>query len=641
MLYVFQALLFLLAAVPCGIPYRYNPNPVFPAELMAFGFSVLLVAAASCIPARQRIDGAQARTAVPWAAWFWLALAAVIGLQCVLMPVPYWSERTVPALYMIAAGLSIWGLARAREAFGIEPLVTAFAWGLLAGALFNSAIGAGQMVSLLKFGDGRLIFGNIGQKNMYGHYLTWGMAAACWLLAERKRTNVNIVVTGALVTGITGLLCVLLGRFVWPGQLFDAGITLSGVAAAVVFGGFLANLLPRTALIIALTWLALGVAWSGSRSPLMYAGAWLALAFVLLAFSRDRTRHFAAWLAGAAVLILAMQYIAPLINDVFQHFMHVQTEVPTGLTRLESNGSRRLVEWHKAWLAFQAHPLLGVGWSAYGAQSVLYQVRPEFAVVSESVLFTHAHNSLLNLMAETGVLGTGVALLALGWAALGLWRRRADSTAMLATALVLVSLLHSLVEYPLWYAHFALPFALMLYLVRDDVPQWRWPGEAVQVAQGAAAIVLLVITVLGGSYYVTIYPILESTKDAKQNGLNIATLQRLRSNPFVDYYADFALSNYIMPSHADIPWKLGILDNLNSVRPYPGQLADAAVMHAFKGEADLAHKLMRQAAFAYPESLDYFYEVIGNNKDNAIVASLKPDVDEAYQLFCKAHIICK
>lgn len=39
----FQIVLFLLAAVPSGIPFRYQPNPVFPSELAAFAGSALLI----------------------------------------------------------------------------------------------------------------------------------------------------------------------------------------------------------------------------------------------------------------------------------------------------------------------------------------------------------------------------------------------------------------------------------------------------------------------------------------------------------------------------------------------------------------------------------------------------------------------
>ncbi|KAF0814660.1 hypothetical protein IGB42_00715 [Andreprevotia sp. IGB-42] len=741
MLYVFQCLLFLLAAVPCGIPYRYNPNPVFPSELAAFALSVLLVLAAAALPARKD----QPRTAIPWSALIWAALVGVIALQCVALPITYWSERTVPALYFLAAGLSVWALARARELFGTDALVTAFAWGLLVGTLFNSGVGAGQVHDLIKYGDGRLVFGNIGQKNMYGHYLAWGMVAACWLLAKRKLASTELVVWSGFAIGLIGMACVLIGKFLVPGDLLTTGFALEGLAVGVLLLGLGAAHYPRITLLILLIWLALSIAWCGSRSPLMYMLAWLVMGWLwffhggqrqqkqrpaklnallerwlrrekrrlpairnlrcrLLASPRLANRYpylrwyrrlgkwlsrsrWSAWgrqvwkaeerrlgfylILTAALVFVSMLVVVPAVNDVIQHFTHTSNGVATGLDRLDSNGARRLVEWQKAWITFVDHPVLGVGWSAYAAQSILYQVRPEFAVIAESVLFTHAHNSLLNLMAETGLIGTFVVLLGLLWCTggwwlpaanrrffwpklivanvlllvsglfllVGVWKRRRNAVAMLATALVAVSVLHSVVEYPLWYAHFLMPFALMLYLARDDASRWHWPVLPVRAAMGTAAVALLVIAGLGGHYYLKLYPILESTKDAKQNAINIDTLQRLRSNVFVDYYADFALSNYIVASRNDIPWKLGILDRLNSVRPYPSQLADAAVMHAMRGDKDLSHALMRRAAFAYPESLDYFYDVVDDYPQDAAVQALKPDIDEARALFRKAKVL--
>ncbi|WP_035057981.1 PglL family O-oligosaccharyltransferase [Andreprevotia chitinilytica] len=572
---LFQVLLFLLAAVPCGIPFRYNPNPVFPSELAAVGFSVLLIMAGSVLPSRE------GKSSPPWSALIWLGMAVVILIQCVALPVPYWSERTTPIVYFVTAGLLVWSLARARDVFGYEPLLTAFALGLLTGALFNTGVAMPQVIHVLKVGEG-LVFGNIGQKNMYGHYLAWGMAAACWLAAERK--------------------------------------------------------LPMWLFGVLMAWLALSLAWCGSRSPFMYGLAWLGFG-ALLTMTGKNTKRFGILLVVSALLIFAMQFIAPLISDVLQHALGAKNDVPTGLARLDSNGSRRLVEWHKAWLAFMDNPVFGVGWSAYGAQSILYQVRPEFARVSESVLFTHAHNSLLNLMAETGVIGTAVVVIGLLWAVAGVWKRRDNGVAMLGTAMVIVSILHSLVEYPLWYAHLFLPFVLMLYLVRDDEVRIALPASAVRVVTAAAGLALVLVCVLGGRYYLQLYPILDPSKDATQNAANIRELQQLRPNPLVDYYADFALSNYIVPSRQDMAWKLDILDRLNTVRPYPGQLADAAVMHALKGQTALAHTLMRQAAFAYPESLDYFYQVIADFSKEPTVQALKPDVDEARKLFKDAHVI--
>ncbi len=184
----------------------------------------------------------------------WFLLAAVLAIQVVVLPLYYWSERTIPLAYLIGAGLTVWSLARARDEFGLRPLAEALAWGLLVGALFNSGTAVPQVIQVIKNGSG-LVFGNIGQKNMYGHYLAWGIAAAAWLMADRK--------------------------------------------------------LPLWAWALLTSWLALSTAWCGSRSILVYIGAWIVFGGVLFATTRDFNRRFAGFLLASAVLMLAMQFIAP------------------------------------------------------------------------------------------------------------------------------------------------------------------------------------------------------------------------------------------------------------------------------------------------------------------------------------------
>lgn len=570
----FQIVLFLLAAVPSGIPFRYQPNPVFPSELAALIGAGLLILGLTLLPADN-----QKRPILPWTSLAWFGLAAVLLLQIVFLPTPYLCEHTVPALYLLTAGLSGWALSRAKQIHGAQDLMLAFAFGLVAGTLFNSGVGASQLISLFQNGW-RLIYGNIGQKNMYGHYLAWGLAAAAWLASERK--------------------------------------------------------LPQWAFWPIAVWLSLSMAWSSSRSVFLYALVWLPAAGLIAWRGREQTRRFGLFLGAAALLILAMQFVAPLINDLIQALMKSRNEAPTGVDRLASNGSRRLVEWTKAWIVFKDHPWLGVGWGAFAVNSVALHVLPEFARVQESVLFTHSHNSLLNLMAETGLLGAGAVVAGIVWCYAGLIRRWKDPIVLLAAAMAAVSILHSLVEYPLWYYHLFGPFVLMLVFLRDDGPSLPISAKVEQVLFSVFAGGLLALAVVGAMLYLKIYPILDPPGDAKSKAANMAVLEKLRRNPLLDYFGDYALSNYISASDQDMPWKLAILRKVNSIRPYPGQLTDQAVMEALSGNSVLAHKLMRQAAYAYPESFDYFYQTLRRFKQPEVVA-LTRDVDEA-RLFLKAKM---
>lgn len=566
----FQIVLFLLAALPCAIPFRYQPNPVFPSEVAAYALAALLALGALFVSPREN-----QRSRLPGVSLPWLVLAGVIALQTVLVYTPYLTERTIPVLYLLGAFFSVWALARAKEAFGADALMEAFAWGLMIGAVFNSGVGLSQVIELFQSGS-RLIYGNIGQRNMYAHYLAWGLAASAWLATERK-----------LPVWLFGLLAV---------------------------------------------WFSLSLAWSSSRSVFLYALVWLGMAVLLVWRGRDNTRRFGLFLGTAALSIIAMQFVVPLINEAVLAMYKTGNAVPTGVDRIASNGSRRLVEWKKAWLTFRDYPLLGAGWGAFGVHSVELQELPQFARVIESVLFTHCHNSVLNLMAETGLFGTLAAVLGVIWVFLGLWRRWRDPIALVATAMVLVSLLHSLVEYPLWYYHLFGPFVLMLLFMRDDgvVLPLRTGGQKGVLAVGF--VLMLATAVAGWALYLRIYPLLDPADDDETNASNVQQLKQWRDNPLLDYFADFALSNYIVANDSDVAWKLSILRKLNSLRPYPSQMTDQAVLEAMSGQQEKARQLVRQAAYAFPESFDYFYNVVDRSSRREVKA-LRQDLVQASTFF--------
>ncbi|QZA77207.1 Wzy polymerase domain-containing protein [Deefgea tanakiae] len=568
---ILQTLLFLLAAVPCGIPFRWNPNPVFPSELAAFVLCVLITLTCGFIP-----NSRGEKSNPPWTSLIWIAFAGLIGIQALITQPYYNTEVVYPIIYALGAGGVAWGLSRAFAVFDKNELVTMFAWGLLAGSIFNSGLAIPQIMQLVQEGP-RLIFGNIGQKNLYGHYLAWGLASAAYLVTQKDE-------------------------------------------------------LPKWMFWIVAPWLALSLAFCGSRSPFLYAFAWLPAGLFLWWRGGEIVRQFGKALTIAAALIIVMQFIAPVVNELLQAMLKAKNEVPTGLDRIDSNGSRRLVEWHKAWLAFLAYPWTGIGWGAFGAQSVALQVRPEFAIVSESVLFTHAHNSVLNLLAETGIFGGLIILGGILWAFCNLFRQWNNPIVVFGASLAVVSLLHSLVEYPLWYFHFLGPFAVALFFLRSDAPNLKLPTSAARVIWTMWGGVALTIAVLGGQLYLKIYPILDPAQDEKVNAERIRTLESMRHNPLIDFYADYGLSNYIVASDSEMPWKLSILRHLNALRPYPGQMTDQAVMEALSGNQAIAQKLMRQAAFSYPESYDYFYETLFKFEEPAVRALVK-EVDEGRAFF--------
>jgi len=144
----------------------------------------------------------------------------------------------------------------------------------------------------------------------------------------------------------------------------------------------------------------------------------------------------------------------------------------------------RLAILRDAWALTLAHPLLGVGWGEFNVAWSLtpFPTRP-------IAFFDHTHNLPSQLAVELGLPWAGAVLALLGWALWKAWRgaARNDDDAPLRRAALMIVLtiaLHSLLEYPLWYAYFLLPacFAFGLALPADDAAApvrfspWAWLG---------------------------------------------------------------------------------------------------------------------------------------------------------------------
>ena len=129
------------------------------------------------------------------------------------------------------------------------------------------------------------------------------------------------------------------------------------------------------------------------------------------------------------------------------------------LAESDISGSRFGI-WKNTLALIQAHPWTGVGFGNFNFAWTLtpFPGRP-------TAFFDHTHNLPLQLAVELGLplaaLVLGLLLWALGRAAWLAWRADGDAgtTQRGAVMMVLMIALHSLLEYPLWYAYFLLPTA--------------------------------------------------------------------------------------------------------------------------------------------------------------------------------------
>jgi hypothetical protein len=127
-----------------------------------------------------------------------------------------------------------------------------------------------------------------------------------------------------------------------------------------------------------------------------------------------------------------------------------------------ASGGIRVQLWHEAMLIFAQYPLLGAGFGQFAFQHMLLAVDMHNPVVSG--LYNNAHNLVMQIAAETGLAGLAILL-----GTLGLWFRQSVMREAQFTlyhwwgyAILGVLGIHSLLEYPLWYAYFIGVAAVML-----------------------------------------------------------------------------------------------------------------------------------------------------------------------------------
>jgi O-antigen ligase len=185
---------------------------------------------------------------------------------------------------------------------------------------------------------------------------------------------------------------------------------------------------------------------------------------------QGKRKHTAiAVLAALMLLYLALILLLPQISQAIGFDAVSVTEHVGG--RSERTGL-----WQAAWQLAAQHPWLGTGWFGYGVGQV--SVASLFA---SSTYAEHAHNLPLNLATELGWPAAIIIMTGLCWWFYQTCLKPAKSLALQFCSLCFFAVgVHSMVEFPLWYAFVLLPVGVMMGLVH----QMRWPDAGTIVKPG-------------------------------------------------------------------------------------------------------------------------------------------------------------
>jgi hypothetical protein len=283
-----------------------------------------------------------------------------------------------------------------------------------------------------------------------------------------------------------------------------------------------------------------------------------------------------------------------------------------GETRFSTKGdisSSRWGIWSNTLALIRMHPWAGVGFGEFNFAWTLtpFPGRPV-------AFFDHTHNLVLQLAVELGLPLAALVLGLLGWALFAALQKalrarddvdtRQAPLRRAAFMMVLLILLHSLLEYPLWYAYFLLPTAFAFGLCLGDAGEA--PSDGAPAAAGRTRPLLLasMLLMLGGVLSVADYSrvvvIFSPADNAPPLAERIASGQR---SVFFAYQADYAAA-----TTAENP-----VDALPAFKRAPHNLLDARLMIAWakaldaSGDTERARYIAQRLQEFHNEGADEFF----------------------------------
>lgn len=494
----------------------------------------------------------------------------------------FYSEWSAAALGL-AAGAALFAGGALARGFAV-PRIAVIPAGLMAIALLQLALQqpvypAQTLVFMLYLIWAALLA-------VVGHAL-----AATVGLARVMRALAWGLLAGGLASALSGVL-----------QLIDAGPAYGLVAQSQAVGGNLAQ--PNH--FADQLWLACAAALYLFADGRLNRAYFVVAASVLLALSiLSTSRSVFLYLIALVALSLAWQRraagaderkkrlfagaVAVLGLFVLLQLILAGSGFPTGAARLSdvSGTSIRLRLWQTALDIFFAHPLLGAGIGQFSWQTFLA------GLSWDGVVAEHAHNVVMQLLAEMGIFAALlVAAALLAWLGRVL-RQTPDTACWFALAVLAVVGIHSQLEYPLWYTYFLGPFALVLGAADPR-------GHGVRAAR-AVRIALVAVLLLGA---VLLAEAIDDYAQLRSGALPAPErLEKLRRNMFFTAHLDLRLAAAMPLSGEARAEKLAVCRD--ALRFYPiWQVAyKCALLHALEGEAGRAASLWRLAGAAFPGAL--------------------------------------
>jgi hypothetical protein len=260
---------------------------------------------------------------------------------------------------------------------------------------------------------------------------------------------------------------------------------------------------------------------------------------------------------------------------------------------------------------FGAAPIAGVGIGEFAGAAFELGLDPSLTQVGE--VWTSPHNLPLHLLAETGAVGAVLVLGALciwGWQAQRRYRADPQPALWWLIAAAGLQLVHSLIEFPLWSAHFLGVAAL---LVGASSLRLEMPSPAVSWAGWIAATASCVALALTLGFTLRDYVRLDATRitgttltlaPAAQAQRDAVTMRELTRGGFMAPVAELWIVLGAPLDRSDLPDKLAISERVARTWPANAVVVRHAVFLALDGKVPRARGLLARALRTFPHRRD-------------------------------------
>ncbi|MBU1365468.1 MAG: O-antigen ligase C-terminal domain-containing protein [Gammaproteobacteria bacterium] len=269
-----------------------------------------------------------------------------------------------------------------------------------------------------------------------------------------------------------------------PNQL--ASLLLLG--ACGVAWGYARGFLRASVSVVLLVYLLTGVALTGSRT------AWLNVAglavFLPMFWQERRPTHLRFSLIALAGYFFALSLSLPILN----HWLF-----GGGAALRDASDPLRLMIWRIFSNAVINGPFFGYGWGQSISAALVSPNYPNQSVMS------YAHNLFLDLMVYNGLLIGGLISAGIIYIFISFLKHIQHPEATIPFASTAVLLVHAMLEYPLHYGYFLLPFGIFVGSLCFHSNVREMGGLS---RRGLVAALL----VLGGALMITIHDCLEAER---------------------------------------------------------------------------------------------------------------------------------